>query len=59
MTKIPNSKRLPSAVRTFWSLEIVIWNLFVIWCLELDVSYNGIRCAGCVLQIIPAINLRL
>ena len=31
MTKIQNSKQPPAAVRTFWSLKIVIWKLFVIW----------------------------
>jgi hypothetical protein len=30
MTEIPNSKHV-------WSLDIGIWNLFVIWCLEFEI----------------------
>ena len=37
MTKIPNSKPL----FLFWSLNIGIWDLFVIWCLEFDI----LRCS--------------
>ena len=36
MTEIQNSKQL--AFDLIWDLDIVIWNLFVIWCLEFVIS---------------------
>ena len=36
MTEIQNPKQLVFDV--IWVLDIVIWNLFVIWCLYVDIS---------------------
>ena len=36
MTEIQNSKQL--AFDLIWDLDIVIWNLFVIWCLSFVIS---------------------
>ena len=41
MTEIQNSKLM------FWSLDIVIWDLFVIWCLLFvifNILHRPIRC---------------
>jgi hypothetical protein len=36
MTEIQNSKQ--SAFDLIWNLDIVIWDLFVIWCLQFVIS---------------------
>jgi len=45
MTKIPNSKLM------FWSLDIVIWDLFVIWCLLFVIFNNLQRQKKCIKSV--------